>query len=111
MQKIGGNIDAKLQQRTVTQNTIGEPIETWTDAITIHGWIDEQSGNKTNALSTWLADCTHVFVMDYVELPSGLKPENCRLICNGKRYEVLDIDNPMELNYQLEISLKYLGWQ
>lgn len=111
MIEIGGNIDAVLQKRTVTQNAIGEPVDTWTDVQTLYGWLDLQSGDKTNVLSAWLEDSTHVFVCDYVPLPEGLTRENARLICDGKRFEVLDIDNPMRLGYQLEISLKLLGWQ
>lgn len=112
MKKIGGNISAKLEKLKVGANEIGEQVKAYNPIVELHGWLDLQSGTKTNALSAWLQDSTHVFVCDYVDLSEHkLKPENCRFICDGKRYEVLNIDDPMNLHYQLEISLKYVGWQ
>ena len=48
---------------------------------------------------------------DYVELDAKITAENARAIINGKTYDITLIDNPMELNQQLEIYLKYTGGQ
>lgn len=112
MKRIGGNINATLERLTTSQNAIGEPIKAWETAQTLHGYLDMLSESKTNqALSAFIGDSTHVFICDYVQLPAGLDAENSRFTCDGKNYQVEYIDNPMNLNYQLEIYLKLSGWQ
>lgn len=37
--------------------------------------------------------------------------ENARMVVNGKVYEILLIDDPMELHQHLEIFLRYVGGQ
>jgi hypothetical protein len=44
---------------------------------------------------------------DYVAIDR--KVSNKRMVINGNVYDVLMIDNPMELNQHLEIYLKYVG--
>lgn len=54
-----------------------------------------------------------IFVADYVPLDSRIKAEFSRMVVNGKRYDILLIDNPMEMQSgsQLEIYLKFTGGQ
>ena len=64
-----------------------------------------------------IQESTHVFVCDYFPLiykqdEGGnveFTPENSRMIASGKTYEVMLYDNPMQMNQQLEIYLKYVG--
>lgn len=108
MKKIGGNIDAVLQKKTISKNEIGESIESYETYKTLHGYLDFISGGAdTVNANAKLEDTTHVFVCDYT--PIDLEENQCRLICKGKTYEVTYIDNPMELDYQLEIFLRYMG--
>ena len=48
--------------------------------------------------------------MDYKDL-GNVTDENSRMIIKGKVYDITFIDNPMELDQQLEIYLNYLGGQ
>lgn len=112
MKRIGGNINGTLERLTVTTNAIGEPVKTWEAVATLHGWLDMLSETKTNqALNAFVGDSTHVFVCDYVALPDGVDGENTRFTCAGNAYQVEYIDNPMNLDYQLEIFLRVSGWQ
>ena len=114
MKGIGGNLQATIQICTTTENSIGESVKTWVDAQTIKGWLDLASGNSSyTTYSTKLQESTHIFIADYVPLDSRIKAENSRVIINSKRYDVMLIDNPMELGSgsQLEIYLKYTGGQ
>ena len=105
---ISGNIDAILQQISgSTVNEIGERIPTWEDAHHIRGWLDWSSGNSQYTYDTKLQESTHIFLCDYVALDR--KPAGKRLIVGGKVYDVILIDDPMELHQQLEIYLKYVG--
>ena len=110
MKGIGGNTAATFQVPTVSKNAIGEHVETWQDVQTIKGWFDLATGSSAyNTYNAKVQESTHVFVADYVKLDSRIKAESSRVVINGKRYDVMLIDNPMELNAQLEILLKYTG--
>lgn len=110
MRGIGGNTAATIQVPTITKNAIGEHVETWQDVQTIKGWLDLATGSSAyNAYHAKVQESTHVFIADYVPLDSRIKAESSRVVINGKRYDVMLIDNPMELNAQLEIFLKYTG--
>lgn len=112
MKGIGGNTTATLQVKTATKNAIGEQVPTWKDVQTIKGWLDLQSGEaKYNTYYAKIQESTHIFVCDYAELDVNITAENARAIIHGKSYDIKLIDNPMELNQQLEIYLKYTGGQ
>lgn len=114
MKGIGGNIKAIIQICTTVKNDIGEHVQSWTDAQTIKGWLDLSSGEASYATyNAKIQESTHIFIADYVSLDSGITAETSRMVINGKRYEVLLIDNPMELGAgsQLEFYLKFTGGQ
>ena len=114
MKGIGGNLAATIQVPTITKNAIGEQIETWENVQTIKGWLDLSSGNSGYSnYNAKIQESTHIFVSDYVKLNSKIQAENSQAIINGKRYDIMLIDNPMEMGNgsQLEIYLKYTGGQ
>lgn len=107
---IGGNTTAKIQTRTITADAYGEHIETWVDAASLTGWLDLSNGDSRRTNYAKMEESTHVFVSDYIPL-TGIVPENSRMVINGNHYDILLIDNPMEMGSgsQLEIYLKFLG--
>lgn len=118
---IGGNITAQLQVSTTTKNAIGEAVKSWHPVIDLEGFIDLQGGQAgyTN-FNAKIQESTHVFVGDYKPIPGTLNiegksvkvsAENTRMVANSQEFDVLLMDNPMELNYQWEIFLKYTGGQ
>lgn len=114
MKGIGGNIKAVIQTYTVTKNEIGEQVKSWADKQTLKGWLDLQGGDsKYTTFNAKIQESTHIFIADYVPLADGVQAENSRMTINGKRYDILLIDNPMEMGggSQLEIYLKYTGGQ
>ena len=114
MKGIGGNIKAVIQTYSVTKDEYGEALKTWTDAQTIKGWLDLQSGDsKYSTFNAKIQESTHIFIADYVPLANGIQAENSRMTINGKRYDILLIDNPMEMGSgsQLEFYLKFTGGQ
>lgn len=114
MKGIGGNITAVIQTATTTQNAIGEQVKSWADTQTLKGWLDLSAGDsKYLTYNAKIQESTHVFVADYVALAAGIQAENSRMTINGKVYDILLIDNPMEMGSgsQLEIYLKYTGGQ
>lgn len=114
MRGIGGNITAAIQVKAITKNEIGEQIESWANVQSIKGWLDLQGGDsKYSTYNAKIQESTHIFVADYVPLDSRIKAENSRMVIKGKRYDIMLIDNPMELEKgsQLEIYLKFTGGQ
>lgn len=106
---IGGNIEAVLQQKTgSTTNEIGERIQEWSDAQRLTGWLDLSSGDsKYSNYNAKLQESTHIFLCDYVAIDRTANDK--RLMVNGNVYDVLLIDDPMELHQQLEIYLRFVG--
>ena len=105
---IGGNTEAVLQQLSGSEtNHIGEKVQSWSDIHTLKGWLDLSSGDSKYTHDAKLQESTHIFISDYA--PIDRKANNKRLVVNGLVYDVLLIDDPMELHKQLEIYLKFLG--
>lgn len=114
MRGIGGNTRATFQISTTTKNSIGEHVSAWHDVQTIKGWLDLSGGNSGySTYNAKIQESTHLFIADYVKLDSRIQAETSRMIINGKHYDVMLIDNPMEMGSgsQLEIYLKYTGGQ
>lgn len=114
MKGIGGNLKATIQICTTTINDIGEHVQTWADVQTIKGWLDLSSGEaRFTTYHAKIQESTHVFIADYVPLDSRITAETSQMVINGKRFDILLIDNPMELGTgsQLEFYLKFTGGQ
>lgn len=125
MANIGGNITGIIQTKktqkdeagNIVKNNAGEAVQTWVDAFTHVGWLDLQSGDsKYTNFKAKVEESTHVFLCDYhagiyalaVSNKDGVVP-NTRMLIKGMVYDVLFVDNPMEMNEQLEIYLRKVG--
>lgn len=118
---IGGNIKAVLQVSTTTKNEIGEKVPVWHDVVSLTGWLDLQSGDsKYTTYNAKMQESTHIFICDYLPIPAALEiegkvvkvsAENARIATLTQKYDVMLIDNPMELNKHLEFYLKHTGGQ
>jgi head-tail adaptor len=113
---IGGNITATIRVKSSNgKNAIGEGIESWNDVGTVLGWLDYQAGqNGIQQLNAKIQDTTHFFMCDYFRWKlatqdAEVTSENCKLILNGEIYNVLMIDDPMNLHQHIEVFLQYVG--
>ena len=106
---IGGNIEATIQIKLVTDNDLGEHIDNWTDFITIKGWLDLSSGTSTHSHKTKTEESTHVFISDYNETVRKLDITKHRCIINDRVYQITFIDDPMEIHDHLEMFLRLVG--
>lgn len=116
MANIGGNIIGIIQTKTSSgTNAIGEAEVTWSDAFRQVGWLGLQSGgtNGQNAsrqsFKAKLEESSHVFLCDYNAGIYALANQDTRIILKGIIYDVLLIDNPDEMDEQLEIYLRRVG--
>ena len=104
---IGGNITAVLQTETTSKNAFGEIVKSWQDVQVLKGFLDFTGGDgsyKSNFKGA-VEETTHIFICDYVKL--DVKPTQCRMIIDNKLYDVLMIDDAMNLHSHIEIMLKY----
>lgn len=110
MANIGGNILGSLQKQTTGKNEIGEPVKIWEDVITLVGWLGLQSGDsKYINYNAKIEESTHVFLCDYNSGAYALAERDTRMNIKGRVYDVMLIDNPDEMDEQLEIYLKLVG--
>ena len=104
---IGGNTTATIQKLFTKKNEYGEKEQSYVDFKKLKGFLDMQSGNAQYNYNAKIVESTHVFICNYQKL--DISEENTRMVIDGKVYEITYIDNPMNLNYHLEIYLKYIG--
>ena len=109
---IGGNTTATIQILAATKNEIGETVEDWETVQEVLGFLDLSAGDsKYTSYNAKIQESTHIFIADYKELDTSIRAENSRIIVNDSVYDVMLIDDPMNLHKQLEIYLKYTGGQ
>ena len=110
MANIGGNIKASIQKKTTVKNGIGEGVQEWSEAFSLFGWLDWRSGeSKYSSFNAKVEESSHVFTCDFHPGIYALADQDTRMIIKGKMYDVLLIDNPMEMDEQLEIYLRKVG--
>lgn len=111
MANIGGNIEGIIQTKEAAGvNAIGEAEVIWSDTYRQIGWLGLQTGgyNRSN-FNAKIEESTHVFLCDYRSDIYALASQDTRMILKGFRYDVLLIDNPDEMDEQLEIYLRRVG--
>lgn len=136
---IGGNIQALLQVKKENgKNSIGERVNTWVDCTSILGWLDLSTGDSNHmTFSAKIQESTHVFLCDFTNLRNlstewvwnpfsfltgvisktdeqesvDITSDNARMVISNKVYEILLIDDPMEMHEHLEIYLRFIGGQ
>lgn len=104
MVPVGGNMTATFLKRSVVTNELGEQVELWNETASHDGWLDMTAGTSDYQYGRKLENSTHVFICDRFDL------QGCsRIRCAGKLFDIVYVDNPMELGYHLEIYLTYVG--
>lgn len=110
MANIGGNLLGTVQTNTAVKNAIGESVKDWVDAFSHWGWLGMSSGDsKYTNYNAKVEESTHVFLCDYHSGIYALAGQDVRMIIKGFVYDVLLIDNPDEMDEQLEIYLRRVG--
>ena len=106
---IGGNTIVYLKAKESVVNDIGENIPNLIDYMAIKGWLDLMNqSSERNSLLTEMAESTNIFLCDYVKIDKSIR-DLVLVDSDDKTYDILYIDNPMGMNKQLEIYLKYVG--
>ena len=110
MANIGGNITGIIHTKTTERNAIGEGVPAWRDSFEQIGWLGLQSGDsKRSTFNAKLEESTHVFLCDFHPGIYALADRDTRMIIKCFVYDVTFIDNPDEMDEQLEIYLRRVG--
>lgn len=111
MANIGGNITGTIQAKAYTgKDAIGAAQHTWADAYSTVGWLGMSGGGYgRTTYNAKIEETTHTFLCDFNAGIYALAAQDTRMIIKGFVYDVLLIDNPDELDEQLEIYLKRVG--
>lgn len=111
---IGGNITGLLQvKKVIGVDEIGCNILDWETPTSFLGFLDLM-GQTTNRdkFDSKIEESTHIFICDYKPLDKEIrKASNVRMEIDNELYDVLYIDDPMNLHKHYEIYLKYVGGQ
>lgn len=102
---IGGNITANLLLKKTSTNEIGESISEWEEFFSINGFLDFTGGEANYGKNAKIEESTHLFICDYFDI-SAINLNEVSLSINDRRYDIVFIDNPMNLNDHIEIFLK-----
>ena len=136
---IGGNTLALFQVKDGgKKNAIGEREHNWVDVASSKGWLDLSGGeSKYTTYNAKIQESTNIFLCDYqtfkglsgewvwdtLNFISGeistltsdkkvdVTSENARMLIDGLIYQIMLIDDPMNLHQHLEIYLKFVGGQ
>lgn len=136
---IGGNTLVLFQVKDGgKKNAIGEREHNWVDVASSKGWLDLSGGeSKYTTYNAKIQESTHIFLCDYqtfkglsgewvwdtLNFISGeistltsdkkvdVTSENARMLIDGLIYQIMLIDDPMNLHQHLEIYLKFVGGQ
>lgn len=116
MANIGGNIKAVLCRAVAgDRNAIGERVTAYENICEVAGWLGLQSGDSKHTFNAKIEESTHVFLCDYKSEIYALTMTDdddglvLHMVIKGMVYDVLLIDNPDEMNEQLEIYLRKVG--
>ena len=102
--------NAEINENTDTFDENGSRIKDYTTIMSLFGWLDLITGDSKYDYKAKIEDSTHVFICDYLDM-GEIDLEEAKAEVNGEEYDIKYIDNPMELNEQLEIYLKKVGGQ
>lgn len=118
---MDGNTTALLQVKTTTKDKIGAAVPSWVTVVELQGFLDYQSGDaRIGSFNAKIQETTHIFICDFKPIPNevviegkkyNVNSENSHMVIDSQEYNVLHIDDPMNLHRHLEIYLKYTGGQ
>lgn len=92
-----------IQQQSATQDSYGEPVDTWTDVLTgIYAFVDPTGGNEFYAAQKINAEATYNVWLRYA---SGIKP-SMRVVYGNKYFNIMYVQNIEERNKWIRLVCK-----
>ena len=109
LQVLHQNLILQVQSEN-SVDEIGNPVIIWEEVGSYPGWLDLVSGNSpVQNYNAKISESSHYYITDYYRALANQDPEVCRMLIDGKIYDVQWIDDPMGMHEHLEIYLKAVG--
>ncbi|MCM8710537.1 head-tail adaptor protein [Clostridium sp. SYSU_GA19001] len=90
-----------------TFNGIGGFIETPIELFKIKGYLDLLSGNELTTNNTFMEESSHILLTDYRQ---DIKSKEHWIVDEkGNHYNIILVDDPLNLHHHLEVYLKFVG--
>ena len=94
-----------FQRYAVVDDGMGGEKYEWVDHLTVEGTLDQLSSDEILAYDRINKIASHIFIIfEMIDVT-----EEDRMIFNNYIYNVTNVDNPMNLDRQLEITVEYTG--
>lgn len=94
-----------VQRYTTIDDGMGGQTNVWEDHIEAEGTLDKLSGDEVLASDKLGQLSSHIFILfDILDIKV-----TDRIIIDNEIYQIKDVDNPNNLDRQLEIKLEYTG--
>lgn len=106
---MDGNLTLTLKTKTTTQNEYGEDNIEWTDMCSTTGFLDMLTYDKNSKMSAMIQNANYVFITDGYTVLSETDANMLMAYINSIAYNVIYIDDPMNLHEFYEIYLKKVG--
>lgn len=94
-----------VQRYTETDDGMGGTTHDYVDHLELEGTLDQLSADEVLASDRLGAVSSHIFITFTI---ADVKRTD-RFIIDGEIYQVNNVDNPNNLDRQLEITLDYTG--
>jgi len=89
----------RIESATETQNTRGEPIQSWAEVATRWGAVEALSGRELFAAKQFASEVTHLIRLRYL---AGVK-EKMRAVVTGTIYDIQAAFDPDKRKRELHI--------
>ncbi len=92
-----------IKRKTLTDDGGGAKAENWATLKTIKGLIVQNSGNERRVNEKKTETSSHTLICTKTDIKAV-----DRIEYNGSVYEVLPVDNPLEMNHHMEVDLQLI---
>lgn len=94
-----------IQRYTTINDGMGGTRNEWRDYMEIEGTLDKLTGDEVLASDRLGVLSSHIFITFEIEDVTTAD----RAVIDNEIYDIKDVDNPNNMDRQLEISLEYTG--
>lgn len=94
-----------FQRATVTTNTLGENVQTWSDLVTTHARVEPLAGKERFAAMQQQAEVDYRVLCRYQAALADLAPDD-RVLFAGQVFDVRAVINTDERNIELQVFVK-----
>lgn len=102
-----GALDERItiQSAVITQDAIGNVIETWSDLMTVAASVQTSGGSEKYYSAALVSESTHKIMMRYY---SAMETRGMRLIWRGRVLDILHIDFSRRIQGEMYLLAKEL---